>query len=312
MKIENVIFDIADALLYPVLIAALLSILFVVVELGALLAELRKRRGRGLARLEQGVEAIRAALGMGDTVTALSIARGLGYNGAMSDALAAIIEQRGKPDAPDRIAKRMAEYDYRSMRRLERTRILVRMGPALGLMGTLIPLSPALAALAEGNVQRLTDDLRVAFSVTVAGLLIGMLAFIVSLVRDRLYAQDYSDVEYVLAGLSSVPIHPSPKAPASGEAKVAATEVAQSGATATAVLPTPSTPISTGHQPPLPPAPPAPTQPPTASPVAPPTAPAASPPPPAAPQAPAAPPASPQPAQPQAPAAIPPTAPEGA
>ena len=28
----------------------------------------------------------------------------------------------------------------------ERTRILVRMGPALGLMGTLIPLSPALAA----------------------------------------------------------------------------------------------------------------------------------------------------------------------
>jgi Ca2+/Na+ antiporter len=61
VKIENVIFDIADALLYPVLIAALLSILFVVVELGALFAELRKRRGRGLARLEQGVEAIRGA-----------------------------------------------------------------------------------------------------------------------------------------------------------------------------------------------------------------------------------------------------------
>ena len=75
--------------------AALLSILFVVVELGALFAELRKRRGRGLARLEQGVEAIRAALGMGDGVTALSIARGLGYNSAMSDALGAIIEQRG-------------------------------------------------------------------------------------------------------------------------------------------------------------------------------------------------------------------------
>jgi biopolymer transport protein ExbB/TolQ len=274
VKIENVIFDIADALLYPVLIAALLSILFVVVELGALLAELRKRRGRGLARLEHALDAIRAALAAGDNVTALSIARGLGYNGAMSDALAAIIEQRGKPDAPDRIAKRMAEYDYRSMRRLERTRILVRMGPALGLMGTLIPLSPALAALAEGNVQRLTDDLRVAFSVTVAGLLIGMLAFIVSLVRDRLYAQDYSDVEYVLAGLSSVPVHPSPKAPASGEAKVAATEVAQSGATATAVLPTPSTPVSTGQQPPAPGHPP--TPPPPAQ--APHTPPAATPP----------------------------------
>jgi len=307
VKIENVIFDIADALLYPVLIAALLSILFVVVELGALLAELRKRRGRGLARLEHALDAIRAALAAGDNVTALSIARGLGYNGAMSDALAAIIEQRGKPDAPDRIAKRMAEYDYRSMRRLERTRILVRMGPALGLMGTLIPLSPALAALAEGNVQRLTDDLRVAFSVTVAGLLIGMLAFIVSLVRDRLYAQDYSDVEYVLAGLSSIPTHPSPKAPASGEAKVAATEVAQSGATATAVLPTPSTPVSTGQQSS------APVQPPTPPPAAP-TAPAPTAPPPAA--APASPaPASPPPPPAQTPqippAATPPAAPEG-
>jgi biopolymer transport protein ExbB/TolQ len=297
VKIENVIFDIADALLYPVLIAALLSIVFVVVELGALLAELRKRRGRGIARLEQALDAIRAALGMGDTVTALNIARGLGYNASMSDALAAIVEQRGKPDAPDRIAKRMAEYDYRSMRRLERTRILVRMGPALGLMGTLIPLSPALAALAEGDVQRLTDDLRVAFSVTVAGLLIGMIAFAVSLVRDRLYAQDYSDVEYILAGLSSVPIHPSPRAAPSGEAKVAATEVAQTGATATAVLPTPSTPVSTGQQ--------SPATPPPAVPAPPAAAPPAGSPPPATAQ-------PDQPAPQTPPGVTPPAAPEGA
>jgi biopolymer transport protein ExbB/TolQ len=284
MKIEDVLFDIADALLYPVLIAALLAAVVVVIELGALFAELNKRRGRGLARVEQGVAAIRDALAKGDSQTALTVARGLGYNRPMSDALAAIVEQRSATDAADRIAKRMAEYDYRSMRRLERTRILVRMGPALGLMGTLIPLSPALAALAEGDVQRLTDDLRVAFSVTVVGLLIGMVAFVVSLVRDRLYAQDYSDVEYVLAGLSTVPVHPSPKAPPTGEAKAAATEVAQSGATATAVLPTPSTPVSTGQQP------------------------AAAPPPPAAPPQPPA-----QPAPPQAPPAVPPpTAPESA
>jgi len=305
VTIENILFDVADALRYPVLIAALLAVIAVVIELGALFAELRKRRGRGLPRLEQALAAIRDALAKGDNQTALTIARGLGYNGAMKDALAAIVEQRAMPDAADRIAKRMAEYDYRSMKRLERTRILVRMGPALGLMGTLIPLSPALAALAEGDVQRLTDDLRVAFSVTVVGLLIGMIAFAVSLVRDRLYAQDYSDVEYVLAGLSSVPIHPSPKAPPTGEAKVAATEVAQSGATAaaTAVLPTPSTPVSIG-QPPATPTPPAPVPPPAAAPHSvPPTPPAG------APQPPAAPPSNPA-AQAPPPAA--PPAPEGA
>jgi biopolymer transport protein ExbB/TolQ len=70
-------------------------------------------------------------------------------------------------------------------------------------MGTLIPLSPALAGLADGDVATLSENLRVAFSVTVAGLLIGAIAFAISLVRDRLYAQDYSDVEYVAASLTT-------------------------------------------------------------------------------------------------------------
>ena len=79
--------------------------------------------------------------------------------------------------------------------------MLVRFGPALGLMGTLIPLSPALDGLAKGDVQQLSENLRVAFSVTVLGLLIGAVAFSISLVRDRLYAQDLSDLEYVAAAL---------------------------------------------------------------------------------------------------------------
>ena len=69
-------------------------------------------------------------------------------------------------------------------------------------MGTLIPLSPALAGLARGDVQQLSDNLRVAFSITVLGLLVGAIAFGISLVRDRLYAQDYSDLEFVAATLT--------------------------------------------------------------------------------------------------------------
>ena len=80
--------------------------------------------------------------------------------------------------------------------------MLVRAGPALGLMGTLIPLAPALTGLASGDTQTLSRDLRLAFSVTVVGLLIGAVAFGISLVRDRLYGQDLSDLEYVAAVLS--------------------------------------------------------------------------------------------------------------
>lgn len=202
MTIENILFEISDALRYPVLILAVVAVVVVLAEVGTLLAEIRRRRVRSVARTEHAIDVARDALARGDRPTALLAVRSLGFNEAMVEALEAVVEQRDHPDAANRIAKRMAEYDYRSVKRLERTRILVRMGPALGLMGTLIPLSPALAALGDGDVQRLTDDLRVAFSVTVAGLLVGAIAFAVSLVRDRMYDQDYSDVEYVNAQLA--------------------------------------------------------------------------------------------------------------
>ncbi len=123
----------------------------------------------------------------------------------MADALTQLVEQRGAPDASDRMAKILADFDLSSLRKLERTRMMVRFGPALGLMGTLIPLSPALEGLAKGNVKLLSDNLRVAFSVTVLGLLIGAIAFAVSLVRDRMYAQDLSDLEYVATTLEPEP-----------------------------------------------------------------------------------------------------------
>ena len=205
MSVENLLFEIADALRLPVLVLAVVALVVVVIEAGMLLAELRGRRRRDVARIERVVDTARTQIAQEDRAGALAAVRMLGCNPAMTEALSAAVEQHGHPDARDRIAKRLAEYDLRSQRRLERTRILVRMGPALGLMGTLIPLSPALGGLAGGDVTQLTDNLRVAFSVTVAGLLVGAVAFSISLVRDRLYAQDYSDVEYVTACLDRAP-----------------------------------------------------------------------------------------------------------
>jgi biopolymer transport protein ExbB/TolQ len=117
----------------------------------------------------------------------------------MATTLQTIAQASGRPGADTRLAKALADFDFDSQRRLARTRLLVRAGPALGLMGTLIPLSPALDGLAHGNVNQLSQNLRVAFSVTVLGLLIGAVAFALSLYRDRMYGQDLSDLEYVAA-----------------------------------------------------------------------------------------------------------------
>ena len=201
MNVEELLFEITDVLRVPVLVLALLALVVVVAELGTLSAELQRRRKRGLAKLDPIVDEAEVALRGDDPGRALVALRDASYSPGMSDVLEAVVHVQGRSDAGDRIAKRLAEFDLRSLRRLERTRVLVRFGPALGLMGTLIPLSPALAGLSSGDVERLTENLRVAFGVTVVGLLVGAIAFAVSMLRDRIYAHDFSDLEYVVARL---------------------------------------------------------------------------------------------------------------
>ncbi len=201
-SVEDVVFDAADALRVPVLVAALAALAFVVWEVGALCVELARRRRRDQATLERTAIAARGAVAAGDPQRAGVVLLGAASSTAMEQAYARVVGFLGHPGAEQRIAKSLADFDLSSMRRLERTRLLVRAGPALGLMGTLIPLSPALSGLARGDVQELTDNLRVAFSITVLGLLVGAVAFGISLVRDRLYAQDFSDLEFVAAVLT--------------------------------------------------------------------------------------------------------------
>jgi biopolymer transport protein ExbB/TolQ len=202
VNVEEVIFSVTEALRYPVLFGSVLAFLVAVAEAGSLTAELWRRRKRSLFRLERTVEVAQEALARGDAAGALGSLQMSAYSRPMAEAMRAIVQLRDEPRGADRIAKALNEYDYLSIRRLERTRILVRFGPALGLMGTLIPLSPALAGLASGDIETLSDNLRIAFGVTVAGLLVGAIAFAVSLVRDRVYGQDFSDVEYVMTALA--------------------------------------------------------------------------------------------------------------
>jgi len=202
MQIENFLFSVSDALRWPVLVMVLLALAWSILEIGILLAEIWRRRWRSINALESAVDQAEVDIVRGDQIGAITALSSVSWSSPMREVMTSIVTLRPAPDAENRIAKRMADYDYTSLRRLERTRILVRMGPALGLMGTLIPLAPALAGLADGNVTELTDNLRVAFGVTVAGLLTGALAFGVSLIRDRIYAQDFSDVEFAAANLA--------------------------------------------------------------------------------------------------------------
>jgi biopolymer transport protein ExbB/TolQ len=199
-SIENAVFHIANVLRVPVLVAAILALVLVLVEAGGLGIELWRRRGRSSRAVEAAARGARDAVTAGDRARAAQWLAPVASSAAMWVALQTVLSHVAPGrEASTLMAKAIADFDLQSVRRLERTRMLVRAGPALGLMGTLIPLSPALSGLANGDVKQLTDNLRVAFSVTVLGLLIGAVAFSISLVRDRLYSQDVSDLETIAA-----------------------------------------------------------------------------------------------------------------
>lgn len=80
-------------------------------------------------------------------------------------------------------------------RRIERADFITRLAPMLGLMGTLIPLGPGLAALGEGELSILSTAMIVAFDTTVIGLFAGMIGFVIARMRRRWYDTALNQLE---------------------------------------------------------------------------------------------------------------------
>jgi biopolymer transport protein ExbB/TolQ len=181
--------QIATALRVPVLVAAIVVLLLCALELGRFGAEYWRRRVR--RRDFDLRELTRHAIA--EPQHAASFA----YSAPGTIAAEALVEIAAAPGARRARASEyaLARYELNVQRRLDRTRLLVRAGPALGLMGTLIPLAPGLAALGDGDVSALAENLRDAFGATVVGLLVGTVAFALTLARTRMYTEDLAALE---------------------------------------------------------------------------------------------------------------------
>ncbi len=77
------------------------------------------------------------------------------------------------------------EREERLRRSLNGARMLVKLGPMLGLLGTLIPMGVSLASLASGNLEAMAGQMVVAFTTTIIGLATGAVAYIVVAVRHN-------------------------------------------------------------------------------------------------------------------------------
>ena len=79
--------------------------------------------------------------------------------------------------------------------RLERADLLARIPPMLGLMATIIPLGPGLAALGKGDPAQLASAVTVAFDATVLGLVAGIGGLVIGKLRRRWYEETLDAME---------------------------------------------------------------------------------------------------------------------
>ncbi|ELX10047.1 MotA/TolQ/ExbB proton channel family [Janthinobacterium sp. HH01] len=168
-SIETLLYSISTILYLPVLLGIAALVLHMLVCFGTFGAEWLERR--------RGVRVLVAT--------------------AKQEMAAVLTAQEGEPGLDARLERLVQRADANGVRRLDAVRFVVRVGPALGLMGTLIPMGISLAGLAQGNLPKMAESMTTAFTATVVGLACSVSAYVLSLVREHWLRTDLTEIAYV-------------------------------------------------------------------------------------------------------------------
>lgn len=190
-------YQIANAFFWPVAIALLVLFALSLFDLGTLLVEWWRRRREQPTDLSAVAVALAVNLrvsggrrdALADARMSPSLARFWGRVGARLRA----VQSTENLDVWLEEALQQEEIDVAA--RLDRSRALVRLGPMLGLAGTIIPLGPALQALLAGDVAGMVNHLVIGFGAVVCGLMMSGIAYGITLVRERWSRVDLKEME---------------------------------------------------------------------------------------------------------------------
>ena len=109
-----------------------------------------------------------------------------------------LAEQQNKAQ----VQRLLANFETAAEKALAISKTLTKLGPILGLMGTLIPMGPALVGLSTGDIASMAYNMQVAFATTVIGLVAGAIGFLTQQVKQRWYLQDMTNLECLVEVLN--------------------------------------------------------------------------------------------------------------
>ncbi len=185
---------VSQSLQIPVIVFLLIFAVYAVITVGGLISEYSSRKKVPVRLIKDLIFEISRTEEIGDIENIIKNAqipknqKRVLINIARSGEL--------KKDSREALAEKLIENEEDIIeKKLQKTDIVAKIGPTLGLMGTLIPMGPGLAALGSGDITTLSNAIIVAFDTTVVGIGAGAVAYIVSKVRRRWYEQYLSNLD---------------------------------------------------------------------------------------------------------------------
>ena len=188
---------ISQSLTIPVLIILLVIVIISIITLGGAIAEYTSRRKVPVGTIRDLIYDINRA----ESVDALkNVIANAKIPKAQKRALDEIASSSELGEASrEALARKLFEFEEeKTMNTLQKTDIITRIGPTLGLMGTLIPMGPGLAALGAGDINTLASSLTVAFNTTIVGIGSGALCYFIGKVRSGWYDRYLSDLDALI------------------------------------------------------------------------------------------------------------------
>lgn len=185
---------ISQSLSIPVLIILLIIVALTVILLGQTLSEYFKNRPVKVGAIRDMMYAI-------DEAKSIDEVKGIIKDSQLPEAQKKILLEICNADTMKRntreaLARKLVEWEEEKVeKKLSKSDIITRIGPTLGLMGTLIPMGPGLAALGAGDINTLASSLTVAFNTTIVGIGSGALCYVLSKIRNQRYERYLSDLD---------------------------------------------------------------------------------------------------------------------
>lgn len=194
-SLTNALRAVCSSLLTPVVIILLALIAVTIVLLGTIIIEGVVERRHLKVKMSELIDNIRSdELPMKETIENSGLLK------KQKAILIELIEQEKLDDAMREAlaARLLSEAQGRYDRIVKISDTVAKLGPMLGLMGTLIPLGPGIMALGQGDTYTLSTSLLTAFDTTVAGLVSAAIALVISGIRKSWYTNYMSMLETLM------------------------------------------------------------------------------------------------------------------